>query len=286
MSAPSYKLNNSTLGPETLKLAVFPNGALSGKTVSPSLANFLLNTLQVFTLSGKVPLITGAARGLGYEIARAIVECGTEGVVLLDRKAELVDKAAEEIRQTTGVPIAVQQVLGAFGYIDVVINSTGIADSNIKAEDYDPEMFRRLIDINLTGSFLIARVAARHMIAPKALSSIVFIASAAAQIATFPQEQCAYNASKAGVVYLGRLLAAEWARYHIRVNCISPGYMDTELNRVGELEAQKSICKSVIPQKRLGDVPELNNLAVYLASDSSSLMTGANCVIDGGLTLY
>lgn len=147
-------------------------------------------------------------------------------------------------------------------------------------------MFRRLIDINLTGSFLIARAAARHMIARKALSSIVFIASAAAQIATFPQEQCAYNASKAGVVYLGRLLAAEWARYHIRVNCISPGYMDTELNRVGELEAQKSICKSVIPQKRLGDVRELNNLAVYLASDSSSLMTGANCVIDGGLTLY
>jgi NAD(P)-dependent dehydrogenase (short-subunit alcohol dehydrogenase family) len=147
-------------------------------------------------------------------------------------------------------------------------------------------MFRRLIDINLTGSFLIAQVAARHMIAQKIPGSIIFIASAAAQIVTFPQEQCAYNASKAGVVHLGRSLAAEWAKYNIRVNCISPGYMDTELNRGGELEAQKRIWKSVIPQKRLGNVDELNNLTVYLASDSSSLMTGANCVIDGGLTLY
>jgi len=152
--------------------------------------------------------------------------------------------------------------------------------SNLKAESYNPEMFRRLMDINVTGSFLVAQATARTMIKAGNGGSIIFVASMSGRIVNYPQQQSAYNASKAAVIQLGKSLAAEWAQYQIRVNCISPGYMDTALNRVPALNAQKEIWKGLTPQKRLGQVNELNNLAVFLASDGSSFMTGADCIID------
>ena len=120
------------------------------------------------------------------------------------------------------------------------------------------------------------------MIALKTAGSMVFIASMSGTIVNYPQEQCCYNASKAAVMQLTKSLGAEWARHNIRVNAISPGYMDTALNRQPGLEQQKKIWVDHTPQKRLGTVDELNNLAVYLASDASTYMTGANCIIDGG----
>ena len=116
--------------------------------------------------------------------------------------------------------------------------------------------------------------------------SIINIASMSGSIVNYPQEQSCYNASKAAVIQLTKSLAAEWSRYGIRVNSISPGYMDTALNRVPELEAQKKMWIERTPQRRLGAVDELNNLAVFLASDGSSFMTGNNCIIDGGYTLW
>lgn len=117
-------------------------------------------------------------------------------------------------------------------------------------------------------------------------ASIVLVASMSGSIVNYPQEQSCYNASKAGVIQLGKSLAAEWAKYNIRVNCISPGYMDTALNKVPALDAQKKIWKGLTPQARLGNVDELNGLCVFLASDASSFMTGSNCIIDGGYSLY
>lgn len=160
---------------------------------------------------------------------------------------------------------------------------TDSLSSNIKAEDYDSEKFRRLIDINVTGSFLVAQACGRAMIAAGNGGSIIFIASMSGSIVNYPQEQSCYNASKAAVIQLGKSLAAEWAQHNIRVNCISPGYMDTALNRVPALDAQKKIWTSMTPQNRLGNVDELNNLAIYLAADASSFMTGSNCVIDVGV---
>lgn len=110
--------------------------------------------------------------------------------------------------------------------------------------------------------------------------SIIFIASMSGFIVNWPQEQCAYNASKAAVIHLSKSLAAEWAKHGIRVNSISPGYMDTALNKVPALDAQKQVWTSRTPQQRLGRVDELNNLAVFMASDASSFMTGSNVVID------
>jgi NAD(P)-dependent dehydrogenase (short-subunit alcohol dehydrogenase family) len=147
-------------------------------------------------------------------------------------------------------------------------------------------MWRRLIDINLTGSFLVSQAAGRAMMAANKPGSIVLVASMSGSIVNYPQEQSCYNASKAGVIQFGKSLAAEWAKYNIRVNCISPGYMDTALNNVPALEQQKAIWKSLTPQQRLGAVNDLNGLAVFLASDSSSFMTGSNVIIDGGYSLY
>lgn len=258
-------------------------------------------TLQKMSLMGKVVIITGGARGLGNHMARACVEAGAKAIAIFDANQELGDESAAELHQKSGLPVsffkvdvrdgnainaAVQNVVDLYGTPDVLVNSAGIADSNIKAETYDPAMFRRLIDINLTGSFLMAQAVGRTMIAAGKPGSIILVASMSGSIVNYPQEQSCYNASKAGVIQFGKSLAAEWAKYDIRVNCISPGYMDTALNRVPALDAQKKIWKSLTPQDRLGAVDDLNGLCVFLASDASSFMTGSNVLIDGGYTLY
>lgn len=258
-------------------------------------------TMQKMSVMGKVIIITGGARGLGNYMARACAEAGAKALVIFDANQELGDEAAAELHQKSGLPVtffkvdvrdgaainaAVQSVVDLYGAPDVLVNSAGIADSNIKAETYDPAMFRRLIDINLTGSFLMSQAVGRAMMAAGKPGSIILVASMSGSIVNYPQEQSCYNASKAGVIQFGKSLAAEWAKYNIRVNCISPGYMDTALNKVPALDAQKKIWKSLTPQERLGAVDDLNGLCVFLASDASSFMTGSNVLIDGGYTLY
>lgn len=258
-------------------------------------------TLQKMSVMGKVIIITGGARGLGNHMARACAEAGAKAIAIFDANQDLGDESAAELHQKTGLPVsffkvdvrdgnainaAVQNVVDLYGTPDVLVNSAGIADSNIKAETYDPAMFRRLIDINLTGSFLMSQAVGRAMMAAGKPGSIILVASMSGSIVNYPQEQSCYNASKAGVIQLGKSLAAEWAKHSIRVNCISPGYMDTALNKVPALDAQKKIWKSLTPQDRLGAVDDLNGLCVFLASDASGFMTGSNVIIDGGYTLY
>lgn len=245
--------------------------------------------------------LSSGARGLGNYMARACAEAGAKAIAIFDANQDLGDEAAAELHEKSGLPVsffkvdvrdgnainaAVQNVVDLYGTPDVLVNSAGIADSNIKAETYDPAMFRRLIDINLTGSFLMSQAVGRAMIAAGKPGSIILVASMSGSIVNYPQEQSCYNASKAGVIQFGKSLGAEWAKYSIRVNCISPGYMDTALNKVPALDAQKKIWKSLTPQNRLGAVDDLNGLCVFLASDSSSFMTGSNVIIDGGYTLY
>lgn len=258
-------------------------------------------TMQKMSIMDKVVIVTGGARGLGNHMARACAEAGAKALVIFDANQELGDESAAELHNKSGLPVtffkvdvrdgaainaAVDSVVELYGAPDVLINSAGIADSNLKAETYDPAMFRRLIDINLTGSFLMSQAVGRAMMNAKKPGSIILVASMSGSIVNYPQEQSCYNASKAGVIQFGKSLAAEWAKFGIRVNCISPGYMDTALNRVPALEAQKKIWRSLTPQNRLGNVDDLNGLAVFLASDSSGFMTGANCIIDGGYTCY
>lgn len=242
---------------------------------------------------------------------------GDEAVAMLSQKYDIpIVFKQVDVRDHRGVQEAVDQVcpyppspprLGAdllqvtatLGRIDVLIASAGIAEyvsplsphitciltgrgasSNIPAEGYDIEMFRRLIDINLTGTFVSAQAVGNAMIKQGSGGSMVFIASMSGHIVNYPQQQSCYNASKAGVIMLGKSLAAEWASHRIRVNTISPGYMDTALNRVPQLDAQKEMWKERTPMNRLGNVDELNNLAVFLASDASTYMTGSDLLID------
>lgn len=254
-------------------------------------------TLRRFCLDGKVAVVTGGARGLGYCMSEALCEVGLKAIAIMDVLQEHGDAAAAElhkkynvaaafykvdVRDAQAVSDVINSIASDLGGIDILICSAGIADSNIPAETYDVEKFRRLIDINLTGTFLCAQATGRVMIEQKTGGSIIFIASMSGHIVNWPQQQSCYNASKAGVIQLGKSLAAEWAPHNIRVNSISPGYMDTALNRVPALEAQKKLWCSRTPMNRLGNVDELNNIAVFLASDASTFMTGSDLVIDGG----
>ncbi|EKD13919.1 uncharacterized protein L3040_005469 [Drepanopeziza brunnea f. sp. 'multigermtubi'] len=278
--------------------AVESSGPLNHTTYSS-----LPPTMQKYALVNKVVVVTGGARGLGYNMAQACIEAGAKALIILDANSQTGEEAVASLHKFAGltVPVAffnvdvrdenainesINAVVQAYGVPDVLINSAGIADSNIPAEKYDTTMFRRLIDINLNGTFLMAQAVGKHMIEAKKGGSMVFIASMSGGIVNYPQEQSCYNASKAGVIQLGKSLAAEWAKFGIRVNMISPGYMDTALNNVPALDAQKKIWKSLTPQNRLGAVDDLNGLAVLLASDASAFMTGSNVIIDGGYTLY
>ncbi|KAJ1676054.1 hypothetical protein EV182_000047 [Spiromyces aspiralis] len=266
-----------------------------------SLLDRLTPTMKKFTLTDKVAVVTGGARGLGFNMCQALAEVGIRGIAIMDLQQEVGEESASELSEQSGVDVrfyridvrdaaavnlAVQNIVEHYGRIDVLINSAGTAQSRIPAENYDIEMFRRQIDVNLTGSFIVAQAVAREMIKGNRGGSIIFIASMSSTIVNYPQEQCCYNATKAGVAHLTKSLAAEWARYNIRVNAISPGYMNTALNRVPGIDYYKNIWIENTPQKRLGNIDEINHLAVYLASDASTFMTGSQLLIDGGFHVY
>jgi NAD(P)-dependent dehydrogenase (short-subunit alcohol dehydrogenase family) len=265
------------------------------KTILPNLPK----TLQNYTLCDKAAVVTGGARGLGFSMAQGLAEAGVKSIALFDANRDTGADAVDILRNSVGsgvtfhfvdvrkeadVKRAVEDTIQLHGPIDIVVNAAGIAPSNLKAETYKVEEFRRVLDVNLWGTFIINKTAGVAMINEGRGGSIINIASMSGSIVNYPQEQSAYNASKAGVIQLTKSLAAEWAKYGIRVNAISPGYMDTALNRVPALEAQKKVWCTLTPQGRLGDVDELNGLAVYLAGDGSKFMTGANVIIDGGYT--
>lgn len=268
-------------------------------TFSKTILPHLPKTLQNYTLCEKVAIVTGGARGLGFSMAQGLAEAGVKSIALFDANKDTGPEAVDiltnavgsgvtfhfvDVRKETDIKKAVEDTIKLHGPIDIVVNAAGIAPSNLKAETYDVDEFRRVLDVNLWGTFIINKTAGVAMINAGRGGSIINIASMSGSIVNYPQEQSAYNSSKAGVIQLTKSLAAEWAKYGIRVNAISPGYMDTALNRVPALEAQKKVWCTLTPQGRLGDVDELNGLAVYLAGDGSKFMTGANIIIDGGYT--
>lgn len=135
------------------------------------------------------------------------------------------------------------------------------------------------------GSFLIAKLCAQQMITAKHGGSIILIASVSGVVGSGPQEQCAYNASKAGVIHLIKSMAAEWGEYGIRVNAISPGFMTTPLTARPDLAQLQGFWRARTPLVRLGSPGDLNGLAVYLASEASSYTTGSNMIVDGGYSI-
>ncbi|KAK9370562.1 hypothetical protein V1509DRAFT_259074 [Lipomyces kononenkoae] len=253
---------------------------------------------DMFRLDGRVAVVTGGARGLGYAMADGLCAAGLSGIAILDLQSDLGEAACEQlhseygvcarfyridVRDEVAVQCAIDSVVQDLGKIDILILSAGVADL-VHAEDYSAAKFKRVIDINLNGSFACAQAVGKHMIAAGRGGSIIFIGSMSGSIVNWPQPQSAYNASKAGVIHLMKSLAAEWAQYHIRCNAISPGYMETPLNTEFE-ETYFREWKARTPMSRLGQPEELTGCALWLASGASSFCTGTDVLIDGGYTV-
>ena len=248
--------------------------------------------LEKFRLDGKVAVVTGAARGIGFATAEALAEADAL-VVITDMDGAGAAKAAaalggkaDSIALDVTDPRAVERVQAEIvkrhGKVDVLVNNAGIAISFKPAETMEDETWNKVIDVNLNGVFWCCRAFGKHML-EQGSGVIVNLGSISAQIVNYPQEQANYNASKAGVHHLTRSLAAEWASRGVRVNCVAPTYIETDLTR--DVAANREISKHWIdgtPMGRMGQPSEIASVILFLASDASSLMTGSIVYADGG----
>jgi len=255
-----------------------------------------MSVLESFSLDGEVAVVTGAAQGLGKQMAAALAEMGAD-VAIADVNHEKAERTAAELDgETDVIPVEadvtdeasveamIEAVTDRLGPIDVLVNNAGIVEHS-PAEETSIESWRRVLSVNLDGVFLCAKHVGREML-DRGEGRIVNVASMSGIDVNVPQKQASYNSTKAGVSMLTKSLAVEWADRGVRVNAIAPGYMRTEL--VDEtLEADPEMEETWLentPMGRLGRPEELQELVVYLASDASSYMTGSTVVIDGGYT--
>jgi NAD(P)-dependent dehydrogenase (short-subunit alcohol dehydrogenase family) len=251
---------------------------------------------ELFDLTGKTAIVTGGSRGIGKEMAEGLAEAGAN-LVLCARRAEWLDETVTEFRDRgfnvesalcdVAKPAEVQGVVATavekFGGVDVLINNAGISWGAMP-EDMPLEKWQQVLDVNLTGCFLFAQAAGREML-KKGSGSIINIASISGLTSSANGPFYAgYVASKAGLIGLTRELAASWGRKGIRVNAIAPGFFHSRLaDAVIDLYERSIQENNVIP--RVGNEGELKGIAVFLASEASSYITGQTIAVDGGMTV-
>lgn len=270
--------------------------------MSPS-ANRIPKTLPSLSLEGKVCAVTGAARGLGLEFCRAFLDSGCTSLALLDLKlADLQEAEAElighlgdgaqiriltlecDVTSEDLVKSAFDRIIETFSRVDVAVACAGLTH-NHPALEYPEDKLKHLFNVNVHGVFYTARQAGKHMIAQGG-GSIILVGSMSANIVNSPQLQTPYNASKAAVKHMASSLGVEWARDNVRVNCLSPGYMLTKLTKtiLEQSPDLKKAWEEQTPMKRMGNPEDLAGAIVFMASDASRFMTGAEIRVDGGYT--
>ncbi len=252
----------------------------------------MAGVLDLFRLDGKVAVVTGASSGLGAGFAVALAEAGAD-VVLGARRADRLDKVGAEVvgAGQRALPVVtdvsdpaqctalVDAAMDHFGKVDILINNAG-AGYAMPALKEPPDVFRRIMDVNLHGAYWMAQACGRVM---QPGSSIVNVSSVLGLIKTFAP-QAAYAASKAGLIGLTRDLSQQWAgRRGIRVNAVAPGYFATEMTA----EIPENMLANMLqssPLARVGEQRELDAAIIFLASPASSYITGSTLAVDGGMS--
>ena len=251
---------------------------------------------ELFDLSGRVAIVTGGSRGLGKEMATGLAEAGAS-LMLCARREQWLTPTVQELRdlgfrvegricdvsKPQEVQAVVDDTITAFGKIDILVNNAGVSWGE-NPETMPLDKWERVININLTGSFLFAQAAGREML-KHGYGRIINIASVSGlQASTNGPHYAGYAASKAGLFGLTRELAASWGRQGIRVNAIAPGFFHSRLADPALPLAEPSI-KARNPIPRVGNEGELKGVVVFLASDASNYITGQIIVVDGGRTI-
>ena len=253
---------------------------------------------KYFDLSGQVAVVTGCSTGLGVQMAKALANQGAK-IVAVARRQNMIDEVAANIAKEYGVETLavrcditdtdmvnsmVDQVLAKFGRIDILINNAGTG-AVAPAEDITDEQFSNEMNIDLFGSFKVARAVAKKAMIPAKYGRIINIASMYGLVGNKIAGSSPYHAAKGGVVNLTRALAAEWGKYNITVNSICPGYFYTDLTRdTLNSDFFQQNAKTMIPEERYGEEGELDSAAIFLAAPASSYVTGVNLAVDGGYT--
>jgi NAD(P)-dependent dehydrogenase (short-subunit alcohol dehydrogenase family) len=251
-------------------------------------------SLELFSLAGKVALVTGASKGLGYEMARALAAAGAD-VAITSRHLDEVSEAAARIAEESGrrvvgleadasvetqVDSMTDQVVAQLGQLDVLVNNAGINRHSF-VQDQPLDDWNTVLQVDLTGPMLCTRAAVRYML-PRGYGRIINIASILGMVG-YPKRGV-YCAAKGALINLTRAYAVELAQNGITVNCICPGPFDTPMTKALVQGPNRTDFTARIPMGRWGDPKELVGAIVYLASDAASFTTGSVLAIDGGWT--
>lgn len=255
--------------------------------------------LEKYNLAGRNAVVTGAGQGIGFACARALGEAGAR-VVIADKLAERVESAVATLKEkkidASGAVLdvtdsgAVEDLAAKLDHdrdgIGILVNNAGFCWSNTKAEETTDEHWHAHISVLLDAVFYCSRSFGRRMLA-RGKGTIVNMGSMSGIAVNKPQEQCFYNAAKAGVHQLTKSLACEWARRGVRVNAVAPTYIATPLTNFGmEDKRLASMWLEMTPMGRVGQPDEIASVVLFLASEASSLLTGSIVVADAGYTSW